>query len=314
MKKIISFIALFTMLLSCTNNESKDIDELNDAINFRTINDKLSSRAANASNDNYQVLAVETGGTSWFIDEAVNGTTNDMISGNSYYWFVPAVDINFWAYAPAQNSALTADNTYPNSTVTLTIPASANLDFTIAGEVTKSSGVVPLQFKHALSKLSFTATLAQDLTSAGYSITTQPTASLFVDVSTGSISPTDTSPAWTTTSSTSATYSDSTSYMIMPQSAIGDSIVLKGIEISKSDNVIFNGDLMGYVIKSGDIPAKSGSTSSANNFVMNTHYLFTFDITSSATDIEGDPVFGNVISFSTTLVDWDSLDVSVVQP
>ena len=100
----------------------------------------------------------------------------------------------------------------------------------------------------------------------------------------------------------------------MSQSASGDSIVLQGIEISKSDNVIFNGDLMGYVIKSGDIPAKSGSTSSANNFVMNTHYLFTFDITSSATDIEGDPVFGNVISFSTTLVDWDSLDVSVVQP
>ena len=100
----------------------------------------------------------------------------------------------------------------------------------------------------------------------------------------------------------------------MPQSAIGDSIVLKGIAISKSGNVIFNGDLMGYVIKSGDIPAKSGNSSSANNFVMNTHYLISFEITSSATDIEGDPVFGNVISFSTTLVAWDSLDVSFVRP
>ena len=166
MKKIIPFIVLLTMLLSCTNNETKEVDVLNEAINFRTINDKISSRSANASNDNYQVLAVETGGSAWFIDEAVNGTTNDMISGNTYYWFVPAVDINFWAYAPAQNSALTADNVYPNSTITLTIPASANLDFTIAGEVTKSSGVVPLQFKHTLSKLYFTATLAQDLTSA----------------------------------------------------------------------------------------------------------------------------------------------------
>ena len=106
MKKFILLIITSIAVFSCSNNETMDTIPFEKAITFKAINDRVSSRAANATNDNYQVLAKETGGDAWYINEAVNGNTKDIISGNTYNWLVPAVEIDFWAYAPASNSAI----------------------------------------------------------------------------------------------------------------------------------------------------------------------------------------------------------------
>ena len=314
MKRNILLIILSAVILSCSNVESIDVTTLKQAINFNAINDKILSRAANASSDNYQVLAKDTSSTGWFINEVVDGTTDQIVSGKMYYWFTPPVDINFWAYAPAVNSAITVNNTFPDSSITLTIPTSADLDFTIANEVIKNSGLVAFQFKHTLSKLSFTVSLAEALLDAGYTITTQPTVTLYVDKNIGTISPITSTSTWTSTNKEAVSYSGTNTYMIMPQSAISDSIALQNIAISKGGSVIYSGDLNTYIIKSGDIPALSDNSLSADSFMMNSHYLIAFEINSSSTDNDDNPIFGDAMSFDTTLVDWDDVDTPLIDP
>ena len=135
----------------------------------------------------------------------INGTTNVSMTGKIYYWYYPPVDIYFWAYAPAQDTSIVVNNTYPTSLLTVTIPVNADLDFTIADQLIKSSGMVALQFKHSLSKISFTIELVQDLVAAGYTITSQPTTTFNVNKWIGSISPVSDTLSWTTIDSTSVT-------------------------------------------------------------------------------------------------------------
>ena len=121
--------------------------------------------------------------------------------------------------------------------------------------------------------------------------------------------------SWTTIDSTSVTYSGANTYVIMPQSAIGNSLIVKDVVIAKGESVIFSGDLNKYTIKSGDIPAISGNTQSADNFIMNSHYLISLEISSSSKDSADNSIFGDAILFSTTtLVDWDSINTTIIQP
>lgn len=150
------------------------------------------TRAANDGNDSYRVYAAWSGGTGWFINDQVSAS--DVPSGGPYYW--PASgSVDFYAWAPADVAATGA---YPALSIAYEVPANANKDFTIAApQLGLTSGTVGLAFSHMLAKITVTAQLHDDLSDAGYQLsTTGLTASLDVQSTGGTIDPTATTPAW----------------------------------------------------------------------------------------------------------------------
>lgn len=306
MKKLFIATAAAIVLAGCSQNELDNTSVGKKEIKFTNLNDKVNSRAANDASDNYQVYAAWSGGTNWFINDAVNGATN-VPAGGPYYW--PATGtIDFYAYAPA---SITATGTYPALSIAYAVPAAANQDFTIATPKTgMSSGTVTLEFAHMLAKISVKATLDQDLTDAGYVLTTTGlTASLDVQSTGGTIDPKTTPFAWTSPNATAATYAGAASYMIMPQSAIGCAVqVTAGIVITKGGDEIYSGDLSKYTIVSGNVPG--------NSFGMGKHYMLNLTISDTSTGGGGEDIF-NIINFSSTVAPWDTptgMDTPLVQP
>ncbi|WP_298648808.1 fimbrillin family protein [uncultured Proteiniphilum sp.] len=272
------------------------------------MNDKVTTRAANDAGANYKVYAAWSGGTAWFINDELNGTTNVPQNG-PYYW--PSTGtVDFYAYAPA---TITATGTYPALSIAYTVPANAAQDFTIAAPKTglsSSSGTVAFEFAHMLSKISVKATLHQDLIDAGYVLsTTGLTASLDVQSTGGTIVPTTTPFAWTSPNATAATYTGAASYMIMPQSSIGCAVqVTGGIEITKNNVEIYSGDLSKYTISGGNV--------TGDNFVMGKHYMLNLTISEISTGGGGEDIF-NIITFSANVAPWDTetgTDIPLVQP
>ena len=305
MKKIFTVAAAALVLAGCSQNELEHTFVGQKEIRFSNLNDKVTTRAANDDNANYKVYAAWSGGTAWFINDEVNGTT-DVPQNGPYYW-PESGTVDFYAYAPA---TVTATGTYPALSIAYTVPAGADEDFTIAAPKTGlSSGTVAFEFAHMLSKISVKATLHQDLIDAGYVLsTTGLTASLDVQSTGGTIAPT-TTPAWTSPNATTAAYTGATSYMIMPQSSTGCAVqVTAGIQITKSGAEIYSGDLSKYTILAGDVPG--------NNFEKGKHYMLNLTISDISTDGGGEDIF-NIITFSSNLADWDTpagTDVPLVQP
>lgn len=233
----------------------------------------------------------------------------DKPQGGPYYW--PATGtVNFYSWAPA---TVTATGTYPALSIAYTVPSAANEDFTIATPKTglsSSSGTVALEFAHMLSKISVKATLHQDLTDAGYVLsTTGLTATLDVQSTGGTIVPTTDPAAWTSPNATVTSYTGAASYMIMPQSSVGCAVqVTGGIVITKNDNEIYNGSLSKYTIVAGNV--------TGDNFVFGKHYMLNLTISDTSTGGGGEDIF-NIITFSSDLTPWDTeggTDVPLVQP
>ncbi len=88
------------------------------------------------------------------------------------------------------------DRAYPALSIAYEVPANANKDFTIAApQLGLTSGTVGLAFSHMLAKITVTAQLHDDLSDAGYQLsTTGLTASLDVQSTGGTIDPTATTP------------------------------------------------------------------------------------------------------------------------
>lgn len=305
MKKIFIFAATAMFLAGCSQTELEQTSVGQKQIGFSNLNDKVTSRAANDAGANYKVYAAWTGGSTWFINDEVNGSTNVPLNG-PYYW--PATGtIDFYAYAPA---TVTATGSYPNLSIAYTVPTAANEDFTIAAPRTGlASGTVAFEFAHMLSKISVKATLHQDLIDAGYVLsTTGLAATLDVQSTGGTIVPT-TTPAWTSPNATAASYTGAASYMIMPQSAVGCAVqVTGGIVITKNGDEIYSGSLSKYTIVAGNV--------TGNNFVMGKHYMLNLTISDTSTGGGGEDIF-NIITFSSDLADWDTpggTDVPLVQP
>ena len=242
-----------------------------------------------------------------------NGTTN-LPQNGPYYWPTTGT-VDFYSWAPA---TVTATGTYPTLSIAYTVPSNAAEDFTIANPKTGlSAGTVAFEFAHKLAKISVTASLSQDLITAGYTLTTTGiTADLGVQSTGGTIDPKTADAAWTAPNATTASYTGAASYMIMPQSSIGCTIqVTAGIVVKDAnDHIIYSGNLSQYTIKSGDVPAVG--TVSANTFGMGKHYMLNLTIADDSTGGGGENIF-NIITFSANVADWDTVggtDTPLPQP
>lgn len=293
MKKVLLASAMIALMAGCSKNETDMLPLLNE-IAFSNLNDRVGTRAANASADDYRVFAATASGSEWYIDDTMDGTRNTPAAG-PYYWLQPVADIDFWGYAPAHAGVV--EKVFPEVSLVYSVPAGADEDLTIADKVTAQSGTVMFTFRHVLSKITVSANLSEALATAGYSITTAPTATVSVGVSKGTIRPTDPNPEWSAVSDP-ASYSGTVSYMVLPQNAEGTIIGLNGIVISKGGQEIFSGSLSPNVIPAGIVAGDA--------FQKGKHYAVKIGITNVATDDNGDPVFGSEILFSASVADWDT--------
>lgn len=314
MKKILITAAAIVALTSCSKEETMDLGNSN-VIQFANLNNRP-TRAANDASSSYQVYAKWTGSTSgWYINDVINGMTNDP-QGGTHYWPTTGT-VDFYSWAPATVTAATS--TYPDLSITYTVPAGANEDFTIAEPIlnaTKAStGVVNFQFAHMLSKVTISVDLTDELKSAGYSVSfTGGTASLLVNATTATINPMITPFSWGARSGVQTTYtgsatSGSVPFMIMPQNSIGCEIqVLSGVVITKDVNTaVYNGGLSTYTIAASDIQTDA--------FVPGKLYNVKLIISDLSTDPGGENIFGDQIIFSADVNTWTTgSDIPLTQP
>ncbi len=299
MKKIlIMAIALFSVV-SCT----KTVDNQalsNDSMSFQTLN---RTRAANDSGSDYKIYA-DGGDGMWYINDIINGSgvNVDNPQNGPYFWPNPARDLTFYSYAPA---SVVANDTYPNISIDYTVPATAQEDFTIASPVTQNTGQVQLVFEHMLTKITITPKLSDALIAAGYTL--DPAVTSFLSDLTMNLNNATynvKTKAITQGTTTSTVYSGNNSYMVIPQSSVGVSIVIKDVVIKKGALTIFENDLSEYVIVAGDVPN--------DMFSNNLHYNIIMEINTNSTDIQGDLVL-NEITFSSIVIPWINTDTPLVQ-
>lgn len=304
------FAALALILTSCSKNETFENEASANAIRFRNLNDRLTTRAANDTNSNYGVYALLNNGTpaatGWFMDnQLVKGTDNSY----STLKFWPRVGtIDFYAYAPHASANLTLTGVAWNATtptfgLSYTVPANADEDLTIAAPVTGASqatGQVGLVFSHMLSRFDFSAQLAQELVDDNFALTLN---SVSVKVAYNSGTNSLSNPGtWSDLAGSGITYSGVSSYMIMPQPAIDTEITLN-VTITHNGEDYFEGALKTYVLKAGDVKT-------ADLFSNGTKYLFSALVGETTHDEDDDPIF-NVISFTSTTSPWVDSPVSV---
>ncbi len=307
MKKIIFMVATVVAFASCSQTELDENFVGQKEIKFSNLNDKVNSRVANDASADYQVYANWNGAsTGWFINAVVGGTDN-IPDGGPYHW--PASNtVDFYSWAPA---SVTATGTYPALSIAYTVPAAANEDFTVAApKMGMSSGTVAFEFAHMLSKVSVTASLSQELETAGYVLTTTGlVAKLDVQSTEGTTDPKADPAVWISANTTAASYTGAASYMIMPQSSVGCAIqITGGIKITKNGAEIYSGDLNKYTIVTGNV--------TGDRFDKGKHYMLNLTISDSSTGGGGEDIF-NIINFTANVADWDTpagTDTPLVQP
>ena len=201
-------------------------------------------------------------------------------------------------------------------------------DFTIATSVKQAREVgvnnvtVPLEFKHKLAKIDVTINLSQQLVDNGYLLNkgtsgSVPTgvdtlywASLTIPFNEGEIDVAVANPVWTLIPNTPATFTRNRTFLILPQTydTVKDSCVIqfKNIIISRNNTVVFQDSLKSYKLKATDVPDST--------FYMGKLYSFNFTLTTSSYDAAGNPIFGDLVEFSSTVVDWGDENVSITQP
>ena len=166
-----------------------------------------------------------------------------------------------------------------------------------------------------LSKIIIKAALADSLVKAGYTLDTDYSATLTLPSNSGTINANVSDPTWDLATSTgSNAYKGDTTYIIMPQASYTtttsstDSCLIQilDLEIEKGDVDIFEGNLSIYGIKEGDIPD--------NAFKMGNCYIITLTIGSNSTDSDGNKIFGDIIEFSSSVANWNSVEVALNQP
>ena len=351
MKKILFLFALIGALFaSCSENEINDPNVIaNDdgAITFRTLRDKNVTRAANDNESPYMVYARLANGSDWFIPGITVNETGTYTS--AYYWPGKSTVVDFYSYAPATGdgvalgdaSATGGTDGVATLPITFTVPTTANIDFTVATPVSKSQSqvtdnVVPLEFKHMLSKVVISAKLSTDLTGSGYALSTGYTATLGVGNSIGTVDAASATAALTPASTkTSASYAGYLTYYILPQVYVANTTNWNTSQGTTEDPATHNGDcyvtLTNVTITNNGttiFPTTSGSTGgtlkayylekddiSSETFIAGTQYNFVITITDLAYDSGGEPVFNGKIEFSSTTATWgDAVKVPIDQP
>ena len=314
---IIGFAAVAFFFAGCLQNETSENEAPSGAIQFRNLNDRITSRAANNDNSDYGVFAVLTGGTpaatNWFMNNQKVIGADDSYSPLKYWPANGAVD--FYSYAPYNAATLDLsgvswNNGTPDFDITYIVRTNANEDFTIATPVpgaTSANIQVALEFAHMLSKVNFQTVLEQSYIDDGFAITLN-SVTLKVAFNEGkntlANSTTDWSNLGVSPTGGNVVYTNGTSYMIMPQPASGTEIVLNVTITHNGDPYLTAQNLKPIVLTNANLV----------NFVKGTQYLFKATIGNTSTDENDVPVF-NLIVFNSTIAPWStSGDIELTNP
>lgn len=334
MRKLVGSLTALMFLVSCSQNDVEESVQMSRKINFSSLNDKVLTRAANDSEQDYQVYATlkssKTDPSSWFMVEqleagSISGvnksSTDNMISGKKYYWpNVKDWNLTFYAYAPFDANIATLPQT-PQSNfefkyVVRTDDSNpdAQEDFTIATVQTftavPTGNNVHLQFKHMLTKIVIKdLQLSDELKKAGYAVAYKDgqKPSLSVTYTSGSIDIAAINPTWSELTGNKegatlvqTTYEGGSTYYILPQEA-GGTVMNLPIVITKDGQPVFDGDVK-YVMEPDDIDN--------NQLLPGKNYGMTITITDTSSDGNGGNIFGPEITFSSEIADWNSVDVA----
>ncbi len=299
MKKILFSVAVLAAFASCSKNAEVSMPQ-GDAIGFATLNNRVTKVAntnEDATNSDYQVYAKSSEVSAWLIDEVVS-SSDQIKSGNTYYWPQSPATVDFYAYAPATGVTEGTIEVGTSIPLTFTVPADADTDFTVAtpliGATSSTMGVVDgkatLKFSHMLSKASFEVKLEEnlannhDFTFSAVKFTVAKnavTADAAAEVADGA------KPAGTT-SGTTATYDYNFASLDLAKSFVAYNSLFfapktagseteSGYDITLEDVVVKSGETQ---IFSGDLVYKIADTQA---FEQGKAYNFVITITTTAT-------------------------------
>lgn len=326
-------------ITSCVESVVEDMMIEKQEIVFSHLNDKVTRgeggfcwTGANSTHDDYKILAATSlSSDKWYIEDEVSGeglALNKPKRG-PYYWLGGGTQFSFYAYAPAvfassesQSRTCVRGDTRASDglgvVIDYKVPHSASEDFTVANPVKQTSfhvsgGAVNLNFKHMLSKVTVIARLSDDLKRAGYALNEDYTVELTVRKNSGTVDPTAESPVWLSVDTdprSALAYRGKTSYLIMPQEAMGCSVQLQNIIITKGGIQLFprngkEGSLKCYTLQAGDVKVTE-KTEEPDHFLMGKHYQLTFTVNQFSTDAEEDAIWGKEIIFQATTADFES--------
>lgn len=319
MKKLILSVAILAVAASCSKNEVTDVAPSQQSqIGFGTLNDKVTSKAANDATANYQVYAKTSTGTGWLIDDVVTGADNTAQNG-PYYWPTTAGEtVDFYAYAPASAGIESLAEAYDaDVTFSYTVPTGAQEDFTVATPLlgytselkgdgqTASNGTADFTFSHMLSKITVEVVLAEegDYALNNYEIDDEAwAADISVYQTTSAVNvTTGTSTAYTTDDLALTKYEDKRVYYITPQDTENCTIQLTDIKIkhTTSGSYLYGSADAGIALKAITL---SAAAMNGGEFEQGKHYKITITVGGDATPDGGEaPV---VIKFTAEDEGW----------
>lgn len=293
MKKNSFFLLALTglSLASCSSDEVTDVNPGN-AIEFQTVVGKstraeYTTNGANALSE-FKVWAFATDGTAPFMDGLkVSKTEGKWGYGATQYW--PKAQVNFYAVAPY--SVVATINKEAQTITDYVVKTDAKEDLIYAktsmtGDKTNST--VKLNFKHALSKIVFTAKLADNAT---ISVTVKSIKVSYVDnkgtftlssdawssvgASTNRAANTYTASSTTTDLSTSTLSTENDALFLMPQTLVpwntstattpGAKIIVDCVVKDKNS---------GAVLHTGNVYVPLKVTDASNVWAAGTKYVY----------------------------------------
>ena len=318
MKKLIYFLIIICAFAAACSNSEEYIEKSQQSIKFNSLRDKVQTRAANDSADNYYVYAIIEGYNEWYFNTTINTTT-----GATDYFWPQGATVDFYSFCPAPaayNIVVGATTPGTSIPITYTVPTAANQDFTIATPALDKSGPSPvhLAFNHMLSKISITVQLVDTLTSSftlasGW---TSQLSMLYTSATTDAVTAVAaTNPTgWTlptTAPTTLTTYSSDSTFIVMPQAVAGNTLRIMGVTINTDPGgeKYFEGPLELITFSSTNI-------TNITNFEAGKQYNFVITIDgASHGGSSNEPIFNGKISFTSTVSDCGGLTlVAVNQP
>ena len=313
-KRLYLLFVIGALLAGCSNNETDyEPNQLNsnDVISFKTLRDKVISKVANDSSDNYYVYAYITGYTDWYFETSVSSSTGE----TTYYWpHTGSVDFYSFCPVPAADNIVVGTTTAGSSIpITYTVPTTADQDFTIATPVLNQDAIstaVPLEFSHMLSKISVQLKLDAELDTL-YTLEDTWTSELSVLYTSGTINAvtakaSTNATGWTlpTAPTTLTAYNKDSIYIIMPQPTINTTTPLT-LQILNVTIKTSNGDT--YFVGPLEKIEFNSSNISITDFEAGYQYNFILTVTDESKGGENDtPIFNGKISFTSSVSNWSS--------
>lgn len=309
MKRFFFIIGVLTLLTACTQKIADEVYDGQRPITFDNLNNRVTSRSANDTQDDYKLYASTSLSREWFIVDEVWGKTSGTYRANvpkngPYYWLPLPYTFDFYAYAPAKTPNVVVGSKFPDLRIGYEVSNQADEDFTVASikEINyskKSNQAVSLLFHHMLAKVNIKVVLSDQLQKQGYTISSFAGADLGVIKNTGIIVLSE-EKDWQIlpgSSSNQIFYKGRSSYLIMPQAAPGCVAQVRGLRIIQAGKEVFKGDLKLYRLKDKDVQNNSFERGKAYNLI--------FKVDADATNDDGsERLFDTEMTFTATAADW----------